>query len=327
MKASRVVAIGTSAGGLDALKQLVAQLPADFAAAVLIVRHTSADGDVQVLVDTLNACGALTCTAALAGVTVERGQVYLAPADHHLMVGKGRLMVTKGAQENRSRPAVDPLFRSMAVSYGHRGVAVLLTGNLDDGTAGMVAVRRCGGLCVVQDPDDAAFPDMPANAMRQVDVDHCVPISQMGGLLARLVREPVGPRVAVPSDVATEARIAERVLSDLVSVNSLGDQAPFNCPGCGGVLWQVDAGKALRFRCHTGHSYTAPALLAAQSAEIEETLWVALRMFEERRNLLERMAESHSTARSTATRQRVKDSEVHIARIKAMLKADQQDAG
>lgn len=327
MKASRVVAIGTSSGGLDALKQLVPQLPADLPASVLIVRHTAADSDVRVLVDTLNAHGTLQCNAALHGQTIENGQIYVAPADHHLMVGKGCLMVTKGAQENRSRPAIDPLFRSMAVSYGHRGIAVLLTGNLDDGTSGMVAVKRCGGLCVVQDPDDAAYPDMPANARRQVDVDHCVPMSQMGGLLASLVREPPGPRVPVPDDIAIEAKIAERVLSDLASVNSLGDQAPFNCPGCGGVLWQVGGGKALRYRCHTGHAYTAPALLEAQSTEIEETLWVALRMFEERRNLLGRMAESESTARSKATRQRVKDSEVHIKRIKEMLKADQQNAG
>jgi hypothetical protein len=164
---------------------------------------------------------------------------------------------------------------------------------------------------------------MPRNALRQVDADHCVSLSQMGALLTVLTRGPFGKRQAVLADIAVEAKIAERVLSDLPSVNKLGEQAPFNCPGCGGVLWQVGSGKSLRFRCHVGHAYTAPVLLSDQSAKIEETLWVALRMFEERRNLLLRMKENNSIGSVMAASERIKDSEIHIDRIKSMLKADE----
>jgi two-component system, chemotaxis family, protein-glutamate methylesterase/glutaminase len=319
MKRFNVVVIGTSAGGMGALKKLLGQLPKDFGAPIFVVRHAPASTDVEVLTDLINQHSQLKCRTALHGETIAPGIVYVAPADNHIMVGKGRILVTKGAQENRFR-----LFRSAAVAYGNRVIAVLLTGNLDDGTAGMIVVKRCGGICVVQDPKDALFPEMPKNAQRQVEVDHCVTLSEMGALLINLAKEHRGERTSVPPDIRIEAKIAERVLSDLKSVDALGDQAPFNCPACGGVLWQVGSGKSLRYRCHTGHAFTAPVLFATQSEKIEETLWVALRMFEERRNLLFRMAQSQSGASSSSTAERLKDSEVHIDRIKAMLKANQQ---
>jgi two-component system, chemotaxis family, protein-glutamate methylesterase/glutaminase len=139
----------------------------------------------------------------------------------------------------------------------------------------------------VQDPDDAAYPDMPRSAMRATAVDHCVPLAQLGALLTELVHREPGAQVAVPEDIALEARIAQRVLSDLPSVNKLGHQVPFNCPDCGGVLWEIEAVESLRFRCHTGHAFTVDMLRSAQESKIEETLWYALRMFEERKNLLQ----------------------------------------
>jgi len=256
------------------------------------VQHMSADGTADGLVWAINKAGELPCTQARNGEAFVRGHVYLSPSDHHMMVGKGEILVTKGAQENRSRPGIDPLFRSAAVAYGNRVIGVLLTGLLDDGTAGLSAIKRCGGTCVVQDPKDAAYPDMPQSALNQVAVDHCLPLSEMGALLSTLVLRKPGKRRPVPKDIVIEGKIAERVLSDLGSVDALGDQVPFNCPGCGGVLWKVGKGTSLRYRCHTGHAYTAPVLLAEQTAKIEETLWVALRMFEERRNLLVTMAAS-----------------------------------
>jgi two-component system, chemotaxis family, protein-glutamate methylesterase/glutaminase len=317
-----IVVVGTSAGGLNALTKLVAQLPKDFPAPLFIVHHMSAEASNDVLLHALNVHGKLACVQAMDGEKFKSGGIYLAPPDHHLMLAKGKILVTKGAQENRSRPAIDPLFRSAAVTYGNKVIGVLLTGYLDDGTAGLIAIQRCGGVCVVQDPDDAAYPDMPRNALYQLKADHCLPLAQMGALLSELVkRSPPAAQNAVPKDLQVEAKIAERVLSDLDSVNALGRQVPINCPGCGGVLWMVGTGKSLRFRCHTGHAYSAAVLLAEQTEKIEETLWVALRMFEERRNLLTTMAATQSSASMRSASERAKQSDVHIQRIRAMLMA------
>ncbi|MBW3584156.1 MAG: chemotaxis protein CheB [Euryarchaeota archaeon] len=323
MTEPRVVVVGTSAGGLSALKRLVAQFPPDFPAAVFVVQHLAAEVSIDVWLDALGRAGSLPCIRASDGERFKEGHVYLAPTDHHLLVGKNeKIMVTKGARENRWRPAIDPLFRSAAVACGNRVVSVLLTGHLDDGTAGTIAVKRCGGTTVVQDPEEADHPDMPMNAIQNAEVDHVVPLAEMGALLTRLVDGEMGDGFAPPEDIVTEARIAERVLSDLESVGELGGQVPFNCPDCGGVLWQIHA-EDMRYRCHTGHSFTAPVLLAAQTARIEETMWVALRMFEERRNLLMTMAnkkDGRGTVPSAA--ERAKDSMVHIKRIRAMLMSE-----
>src|SRR5690606_35196350 len=147
---------------------------------------------------------------------------------------------------------------------------------------------------IVQDPKDADYPDMPKNALNNVDIDHSLPISEMGALLYKLIPQKLGKRKAVPKDILIEAKIAEHVLSDLESVNALGDQVPFNCPGCGCVLWMINKDKDMRFRCHTGHAYTSSSLLAEQTKKIEETMWIALRMFEERKNLLMEMAKKSS---------------------------------
>ena len=229
------------------------------------------------------------------------------------------MKVTKGARENRSRPSIDPLFRSAAVAYRSRVVGVILTGHLDDGSAGLAAVHRCGGACVVQDPEDAAYPDMPRNALERVPAAHRVPLAELGAMLEKLVHRRATKDKPVPRDIAIEAKIAERVLSDLDAVEALGDQVPFNCPNCGGVLWELADGNDVRYRCHTGHAFTRPVLLAEQSAKIEETLWIALRMFEERRNLLLNMSRGHTGALARSTAERVKESDVHIERIRAIL--------
>lgn len=312
-----VVVIGASAGAQSALGALVAQLPADFPAAILIVHHMAATGSNDALLRVLAEKGNLPCKQAIQHGAIKSGHIYLPQPDHHLMIAQAKTLVTKGARENRARPAIDPLFRSAAVEFGNRVIGVILTGYLDDGTSGMEVIRRCGGTCVVQDPADAAYPDMPQNVLNHVKVDHCVPLAEMGSLLMRLALGERGKRVAVPDDVAVEARIAKRVLSDLESVEFLGTQLPFNCPGCGGVLWQIKDSSHVRFRCHTGHAYTAATLLAEQTAKMEETLWVALRMFEEHKNLLVKMGAEGTTSPSYA--ERVEQTTIHIRRIKAML--------
>ena len=325
---SRVVVIGTSAGGLRALKKLVSQLPKDFPLPILTVRHVSPDATGNVVLDELNKLNTVTCRHAKNGITLKPGFLYLAPSDHHLLIGRNlKMLVTKGAHENRSRPAVDPLFRSAAVAFGTGVIGILLTGYLDDGTSGMKAIKECGGICIVQDPDDAEYPDMPRNALNNVKVDYCLPISEMGALLNKIIHWKIQKPKPVPEDILIEAEIAERVLSDLPSVNQLGDQVPFNCPGCGGVLWKVGKDNNLRFRCHTGHAYTAAFLLAEQSSKIEETMWTALRMFEERKNLLTEMARGEKGVGSKSAQERAETSQTHIDRIRAILKTADNESG
>lgn len=315
-----IVVIGTSAGGLEALDQLLGQLPSDIPASLFLVQHISPGSSGIALLRRLSKYAHFRCKVAEDGEAFEQGRVYLAPADYHLLLKKGTLLTTKGARENRCRPAVDPLFRSAAVSHGARVIGVLLTGMLDDGTAGLTAIQRCGGVTIVQDPKDAAYPGMPSNALAGLAVDHCVPLPQMGALLDKLVRERASKHVAIPEDVKTEARIAERVLSDVAQVNSLGTLVPYNCPNCGGTLWEMEKAEVQRFRCHTGHSYTAATLFSTQTEKIEETLWICLRMFEERRNLLRGMSARGGVAGSSIGA-RAKEADDHIERIRSILLA------
>jgi two-component system chemotaxis response regulator CheB len=319
----QVIVVGTSAGGLAALTKLVRQLQPDFPIPILVVQHISSDATGNVLLDALNKNSSLTCAHAANKVQMKPGHLYLAPSDHHLMIEDDHtLLVTKGAQENRSRPAIDPLFRSAAVTFGSGVIAILLTGYLNDGTSGMDAVKRCGGICIVQDPEDADYPDMPRNALNQVTIDYCVPVSEIGGLLYELIAKKVPKRRPVPKDILIETKIAKRVLSDLPSINALGEQVPFNCPGCGGVLWKIKQDSASRYRCHTGHAYTAASLLADQTMKIEETMWTALRMFEERRNLLITLSKEQKGSVAKSSIERADISQIHIDRIKAILQSD-----
>ncbi|REL38437.1 chemotaxis protein CheB [Rhodohalobacter sp. SW132] len=324
---SRIVVIGTSAGGLKALKELISQLPKDFPLPILIVRHISPDATGNVILDELNKLNSVKCQHAENGTNLKPGHAFMAPSDHHLLIGENlKMLVTKGAHENRSRPAIDPLFRSAAVAFGTGVIGILLTGYLDDGTSGMKAIKKCGGICIVQDPDEAEYPDMPRNALNNVEVDYCLPISEMGPQLYKIIPQKIKKRKTVPEDILIEAEIAERVLSDLSSVNKLGEQVPFNCPGCGGVLWKVGKDSDLRYRCHTGHAYTAAFLLAEQTHQIEETMWTALRMFEERKNLLTEMARGEKGVGSKSALERAEKSQVHIDRIRDILKTADIDS-
>lgn len=327
-KISKVVVIGTSAGGLSALKKLISQLYNDFPVPVLVVRHISADATGNVILNELNKLGVLKCEHAKIGNNLKPGHLYLAPSDHHMMIGKDlKMLVTKGAHENRYRPAIDPLFRSAAVAFRTGVIGILLTGYLDDGTAGMKAIKRCGGICIVQDPDEAEYPAMPRNVMNNVKVDYCLPISEMGIQLYKLIPQKLRKNKPVPKDILIEAEIAARVLSDLSSVNKVGDQVPFNCPGCGGVLWKIDRDTSLRYRCHTGHAYTAAYLLAEQTKKIEETMWSALRMFEEHKNLLNDMANGNGGVGSKSALERAQKSQDHIDRIRAILYTGETESG
>ncbi len=326
-KGRNIIVVGTSAGGLEALDGLIGQLPSDLPASIFIVQHMSPENTGEALVHRLSRHKTFDCKLAKDGESFRPGRIYIAPPDSHLLVKKTKVMVTKGARENRYRPGIDPLFRSAAVTHGAHVIGVVLTGMLDDGTAGLVAVKKCGGIAVVQDPKDAAYPGMPQSALDNVKVNYCLPIAEMGRLLEKLTGERSGNAKTIPKDVKIEAQIAERVLSDVAQVNGLGSQVPYNCPNCGGVLWEMEAPDVQRYRCHTGHSFTLPALLASQSEKIEETLWTSLRMFEERKNLLNNMARKEPRPKlKGSAAQRVKETQVHIERIRAILLAPESQS-
>jgi two-component system chemotaxis response regulator CheB len=316
---SRIVVVGASAGGMEALKKLVAQFPQDFPAPIFIVRHMSADTNGEALLRTLNNSGKLPCHQAYDWQKFQNGNIYLAPPDQHMLIAKGKILITKGARENRSRPAIDCLFRSAAVAYCNRVIGVILTGYLNDGTSGMLAIKRCDGICIAQDPADAAYPDMPKSVLANVEVDYCVPLAEMGGLLSDLTRQTLPLSKEPPQDLVSEAKIAQRAASNLETVEALGDRTFYICPDCGGALWQIDDGKFQRFRCHVGHAFTMTTLIAQQTEKIEETLWAALRMFEERQNILITMNKKQNGDNPTSMTQRIQDSQVHIDRIRNIL--------
>lgn len=319
---NRIIVIGASAGGLEAIDALAAQLPTELPASIFIVQHMAPENSGEALLHRLRKYRAFEAKLADDGEVFETGRIYVARPDYHMLVKSKKILVTKGARENRFRPGIDPLFRSAAVNHGSMVIGVILTGMLNDGTSGLAAISRCGGITIVQDPKEATYPEMPQSAISNLAVDYCTAVADMGELLERLTREAPGRSIPVPEDIRTEAEIAERVLSDVAQVSTLGSQVPYNCPNCGGVLWEIKNVKARRYRCHTGHSFTARTLLTSQSERIEETLWTSLRMFEERKNLLNTMAqrESGPTLKRSYS-ERAKETEIHIERIRAMLLA------
>jgi two-component system chemotaxis response regulator CheB len=289
-----LVVVGASAGGLEALIGLVAGLPPDFAAAVCVVLHTAPSGPGR-LPAILQRASALPVSHGEDGEPLLPGRVYVARPDHHLLVDADVLRVTRGPRENHTRPAVDPLFRSAALARGPRVVGVVLTGLLDDGTAGLGAIKMRGGTAVVQDPAQALYPDMPRNAMRGVAVDHVVGLSALPALLVELVREPASNGVAPMADrldqqMRIEVRIAKEENALKAGVMGLGPPTPYTCPECHGVLLQLSNDPAPRFRCHTGHAFAIDTLLSTVTQSVEETLWSGLRAIEESVLLLREMA-------------------------------------
>jgi two-component system chemotaxis response regulator CheB len=289
-----LIAIGASSDGVETLLALISRLPADLPAAVCIVLHVSPEAP-GLLPAILDRRSALPVAHATNGEPIRRGRVYTAPPDHHLLVEAGRLLVTRGPRENRHRPAVDPLFRSAATAYGSRAIGVILSGALDDGTAGLLAIKRLGGLAVVQDPAEALFPGMPASARRHVAVDYCLPVAEIAPLLARLAREPAAEGAyPVPRDIEIENRLARVERAGPVEGEPIGQPTMLTCPECHGPLWEIRDNGLLRFRCRTGHGFTAESMLAQQSEALEDALWLAVNTLEESALTAERLAHEAS---------------------------------
>jgi two-component system chemotaxis response regulator CheB len=283
-----VIAVGASAGGVDALSAVVAGLPADLPAAVLVVLHVSPRGK-SVLPHILSTRGPLPARHAVDGERLEAGRVYVAPPDLHLVVEPGRVRVTGEPRENGVRPSVDTLFRSAAHAYGPAVVGVVLSGTLDDGTAGLIAIKQHGGVAVVQDPAEAVFPSMPANAARFADPDHIVPLDKVPTLLAGIVEEWSEQRRARAQQDRQESD-DETQPADASAAAQHGDPSEFTCPECGGTLWEQMEGDLLRFRCRVGHAYSVESLLADQREALEAALWGAVVALEERADLATRLA-------------------------------------
>jgi len=295
-----VIAIGASAGGLHALRAVLPALPADFAAPLCIVMHTAPDSP-GLLHEILGRVSPLPVAMPKTRTRLAVGHVYVAPPDRHLLVEPGRVIVSRGPRENRFRPAIDPLFRTAAQVYGPRAIGVVLTGNLDDGAAGLFAIKQLGGLAVVQDPVEAEHPSMPRSALTYVAVDHVVRLHELAPLLVSLIATPPAearPAAAarppaeamVPAGDALNVEVAvARQEGSTAMAQTLGPPSPLACPECHGVLLEVKDSPLLRFRCHTGHAYTAASLAVDIDDAVERSLWNAVRALEEASMLKRRL--------------------------------------
>jgi len=327
-----IIVVGASAGGVEALTYLVKNLPSDLNATVFIVLHVPSEG-TSVLPRILNRAKTLLASHAQDGEAIVKGRIYVAPPDYHLLVKRGYISLVRGPRENSHRPAVDPLFRSAAQAYGRRVVAVVLTGVLDDGTAGLKAVKTQGGVAVVQSPDDAMYAGMPRSAIENVeDIDYILPLAEIPNVLVNLANKPIGVEEEnpVPHGMEVESDLVEANMSVLNSNERAGHPSTFGCPDCGGTLWQIQEDNLLRFRCRIGHAYSSESLLAQQSHALEDALWSALRALEEKSSLARRMAgrmrDRNQSLSATRLEENAQDAEKSASMIRQVLLNSKNDA-
>ncbi len=283
-----IIAIGGSAGSGAVLKQLLADLPRDLPASVFVSTHIPAHSP-SMLAEVLGGNAALPVAQAVDGQPIERGRVYVAAPDRHLLLIDGVIRLGAGPRENMVRPSIDPMFRSAALSYGPRVVGVVLTGMLNDGAAGLHAIKSAGGTAVVQHPLDAEADQMPLAALEAVEVDHVAPTAQLGDLLATIAGSDAGPFRSPGEDLRLEVEIAAGARLGSDKLRQIATPSPLSCPDCHGVLSEVSGSRPLRYRCQIGHAHTAESL-AARIDEVDEAVRVAMRVMEERVTLVERMA-------------------------------------
>jgi two-component system chemotaxis response regulator CheB len=298
-----VIAIGASAGGIEPLRHIVRELPADLPAAVCVVVHFP-DTASSLLPKLLSRGSHLLAAHARNGQPLQSGGLYVAPPGEHLLVENGTMRVERGPRENGHRPAIDPLFRSAAQHYGPRCIGVILSGTLDDGAQGARLVKAYGGRLVVQDPDEAMFDAMPRNAIAAAPPDLVLPTAQISAALVHLAheiaryseddvrarREAAMSKAHLNNPTEDEAAIVAEDKAALEQNGRNGEPSVFTCPDCGGVLWELNDGSLLRYRCHVGHAYTAEGLRAEQAQTLEGALWTAVRALEESAALARRLA-------------------------------------
>jgi two-component system, chemotaxis family, protein-glutamate methylesterase/glutaminase len=287
-----VVVVGASAGGVEALNQLVGKLPADLPATVFVVLHIAPSG-TSVLPSILTRRGNLPAVHASDGDPIEHGRIYVAPPDHQVVLEDESIRVVRGPRENGYRPAIDPLFRTAARAFGGRVIGVILSGVLDDGTIGLSVVKEHGGRTLVQHPEDALYSGMPESAIELVAPDAVLPAADLAAAIVEYVHEDAPVGVAHNPGPLQDQLLEEsfeRVDRGASEAPQPGDPSGFTCPECGGGLWESDQGGASTYRCRTGHAYGSDALLASQSGVVEGAMWAAIRALEERAAMTRRMA-------------------------------------
>jgi two-component system chemotaxis response regulator CheB len=294
-----IIVIGASAGGVNALMEFVKSLPENFEASIFIVLHVH-PATPSNLPQILNRFGHIMAGHAEDGEKIKTRRIYVAPPDHHLLIENERVLVRKGPKENRFRPSVDVLFRSAAYNYGPRVIGIVLSGMLNDGTSGMWSVKHMGGLCIIQDPNEALYDSMPENVLKEVDVDYTLSVSQMGMLLQELIHENAPKMHEITPEqmelMKMEVVIASNDNAFEMGILNKGELTPFTCPECHGTLISLKEGTTVRFRCHTGHAFTTSTLLSGVTESIEEQLWGAMRTLEEATILLENMSQTFHEA-------------------------------
>lgn len=327
-----LIAIGASSGGIEALLAVIPRLPADLPAAVCVVVHTSPQGP-GLLPRVLARSASMPVMHGADGMAIRRGTIYVAPPDHHLLVERGGLRVARGPRENRHRPAVDPLFRSAALTYGPRAVGVVLSGVLNDGTAGLLAIKRRGGVAIVQDPDEAVFPSMPESARRHVAVDHCLRAAEIAPVLVRLAREQAAAEGGFPvsHELELEYRYARADRVTPERDGTVGQPTALTCPECHGPLWEIQDGDLVRYRCRTGHAFTGDSMIDAQAEALEEALWLAYNTLEEQALTAERLAREATERRhhhvAARFEERARESRRRAAVIRKVIVEDAPVAG
>lgn len=325
-----VIVVGASAGGMNALSEFVGQLKTGMDAAFFIVMHLSRTSISDFLFHKLGPLTELKCEIATEGASIKKGHIYIASPNLHLLVKKDKIILGRGPEENRWRPSIDVLFRSAAAAYSTRTIGVVLTGLLDDGTTGMLAIKRSGGTCIVQDPNEAEYPEMPLSVLNNMEVDYSIGLAHMGEVIESITQTTPEEKSA-PDDVIIESDIAERVVVDYDNVRQLGEKSIYACPDCGGGLWDIakrGGGKVVRYRCHIGHSYSEKDLFIKQGEIFESTLWIALRIMEERKTLLQKMEDDHTKRGLSKVakeyKEKVDDLQGHVDKMKDVLFASQK---
>jgi len=283
-----ILAIGTSAGGVEALSFLANSFRPDFPAAVLVTIHLPSQFRSP-LDEILSRAGPLPAAFANNGEAMKKARIYIAPPGSHLIVDGDQLLLGVGPRENHARPAIDPMLRSTAVCCAHRAVGVVLTGTLGDGASGLWTLGHLGGMTVVQDPGDAAFPEMPLTALNRAQPDHVVTLADLPTLLESVVHQPAGEPQPVPETVKYEVEIARSGRGNMDDMDRIGRRSVLSCPDCGGVMWEIDEGNLTRYRCHVGHAYTDELMHLAVDESLRRALASAARALDERVALVHKL--------------------------------------
>lgn len=322
MEENRIFLIGASAGGRNAVEKVLKSISPKINASFLVVVHSSFDM-ISSFSEYLNRKIQLEVLASKENMNIEKGKVYVAVPNQHMVIHEGRLRNSNGPRENLFRPSVDVLFRSAAVAFGNRCAGILLSGRLNDGTVGLEAIKRCGGKTIIQEPKSAEFSGMALSAQKFVEIDHTLKLEEIGGLIEELTEKPLPQEVEIPYTIKRESEIATKIKSQVNTEDFLGEKVALSCASCGGPLWKIKDTGIERYRCHVGHSFSQESLLLAQNENLEETLWVCLRTLEEKKVLMLNMADSFkskgSDQISRSYSDKIKEVDEHINRLRELM--------